>query len=338
LRCPACGSDSFSIQNPQREKDEIRGGALACTGCCASFPIREGILDLLGKPSEALQHEQHAMSAMRYYVSENPQDYITVSKETFQNHAPIFLSLPEGDGSYIFRKGGLQNQAENAVRFYQTVDALRLRGNESVLEIGASFGWAAARFAQKGCSVVAVDVTDYLLCSDLYFKAWGVYFERFWADMNRLPFKDGVFDLVFANSVLHHSMDLRGVFSELLRVLRPGGKMVSLAECSLGLFEKRDNEAMQRAQADGSAEHTFRLGEWKSAAKRAGFRRVTLEFFSVIDSYIDKKKNRGTMGSWKVKLALFVQRHAWLKGIYEGAFFWHRWLFRPGDWKLVCYK
>jgi SAM-dependent methyltransferase len=52
------------------------------------------------------------------------------------------------------------------------------------------------------------------------------------ADAESLPFPDGSFDLVVGHAVLHHLPDLERAFSELLRVLEPGGRIVFAGEPS----------------------------------------------------------------------------------------------------------
>jgi SAM-dependent methyltransferase len=42
-------------------------------------------------------------------------------------------------------------------------------------------------------------------------------------DAERLPFRDGAFDLAYSWGVAHHSPDTARVFAEIARVLRPGG-------------------------------------------------------------------------------------------------------------------
>ncbi len=49
------------------------------------------------------------------------------------------------------------------------------------------------------------------------------------ADGNRLPYKDGSFDMVFALSALEHFIRLDSALSEIRRVLRPGGYLVFLS-------------------------------------------------------------------------------------------------------------
>jgi SAM-dependent methyltransferase len=43
------------------------------------------------------------------------------------------------------------------------------------------------------------------------------------ADAGKIPYEDAAFDLVFADNVLEHLEDPRQVFSEIARVLKPGG-------------------------------------------------------------------------------------------------------------------
>lgn len=46
------------------------------------------------------------------------------------------------------------------------------------------------------------------------------------ADVLRLPFADGTFDVVVAGEILEHVEDLPGIVAEVCRVLRPGGTLV----------------------------------------------------------------------------------------------------------------
>jgi len=56
------------------------------------------------------------------------------------------------------------------------------------------------------------------------------------ADARRLPYRDNAFDNVVSIYNLEHIDDLQGVFAEVSRVLRPGGKFLIALPCEGGLM------------------------------------------------------------------------------------------------------
>ena len=108
---------------------------------------------------------------------------------------------------------------------------------DHALEIGCGTGYFSLNLMQAG-------VIGQLTCTDIspgMVSALTANAERLGlsdrvratpADAEALPFPDQSFDLVLGHAVLHHLPDLDRSFSEFLRVLRPGGRIVFAGEPS----------------------------------------------------------------------------------------------------------
>ncbi|MBI4549326.1 MAG: methyltransferase domain-containing protein [Candidatus Omnitrophica bacterium] len=338
-RCLQCAQSRWEIVAVEKDSREIRRGELRCRNCRRVYPVRDGILNALPEQlPEEVRHEKEHAESLGYVVTETGEKH-AINRENIRRFKHLFLSLPEGDGSHYFLPGGsFDNQAGNAERFYKTLDLLRLSGRERVLEVGASFGWSSWRFAQRGCEVVALDVTNYLQTADLYFEKDGSYFERVTADMSDLPFEDSSFDIIFSHSVIHHCKDLKKLFREFLRVLKPGGRVVALHECAFGVFEDKAGAALQEAIHEGFNENAYTIPEWKRGAKEGGFKNVRIHYFSFVDGYLNRKRIRKAKPTLKLSLARWVQSRPLLHRCLNALSIGPRILLRPKDWILIASK
>jgi SAM-dependent methyltransferase len=96
---------------------------------------------------------------------------------------------------------------------------------KQVLEIGVGLGADHQRFAEAGAILYGIDLTERAVAhTDRRLSTFGLRSRLQVADAERLPFDDGVFDLVYSWGVLHHSPDTKAAISEVRRVLRPGGE------------------------------------------------------------------------------------------------------------------
>jgi len=339
LQCIGCAQSGWEVRIEHENEQEIREGTIECRRCHKSFQVHEGILDMIGEdiPAEVAHEKEHAES--HAYLETEDGKKCSINKETIYQFRDLFLSLPAGDGSSLFLPGGsFDNQAGNAARFFKTLKLLELTGQERVLEVGASFGWASWRFAREGCDVVAVDISDYLIAFDLYFEEDGKYFERVMADMSRLPFTENSFDIIFSHSVIHHCKDLGKLFSEFRRLLRPGGRVVALHECAFGLLEDKSGKALQEAIAEGFNENAYTIPQWKRGAKDGGFKDVHMHYFSFIDDYVDRKTLRRAPMTPKLKAAKWIKSHPRLNAFINQISIPPRILLRPKSWMIIATK
>ncbi len=95
------------------------------------------------------------------------------------------------------------------------------------LDLGCGNGAAPIYLAAKyGLNVTGVDV-DPAQISAAETQSLGMRNARFCTlDGTELPFEDAEFDIVATNKVMHHIPNWRDAFSEMVRVLRPGGYLI----------------------------------------------------------------------------------------------------------------
>lgn len=101
-----------------------------------------------------------------------------------------------------------------------------LRGKK-VLDIGAGGGFDSCRLDLKGALVTALEANPVVASMGSLSFPNIRYVGGF---AHALPFKDASFDFVFINAALHHMRNISDVIHESLRVLRPGGFLVTTGD------------------------------------------------------------------------------------------------------------
>ena len=166
-----------------------------------------------------------------------------------------------------------------------------LRGRTGrALDVGAGRGIASYALAREGFQVTSLEPDPSAIVGAAAIRALAAeaalpisVVEEF---SERLPFADGVFDLVFARAVLHHTRDLDLACSEMYRVLRPGGMLIAAREhviskeADLGQF--LDGHPLHHLYG---GEHAFLLDRYIGALRGAGF--SPLEVLSPLKSPIN---------------------------------------------------
>lgn len=101
------------------------------------------------------------------------------------------------------------------------------------LEVGSGTGFFLLNLAQAGIvgEPVCTDISPGMVATCIENgRRLGMEVDGRVADAESLPFADESFDLVIGHAVVHHLPDVAQSFKEMLRVLRPGGRLVIAGE------------------------------------------------------------------------------------------------------------
>jgi SAM-dependent methyltransferase len=115
-------------------------------------------------------------------------------------------------------------------------DKLGLRAGDRILDVGSGFGRHVYECARRGAHVVALDyaageVVETRNTLAAMVEAGEITADKLIGvlrgDARHLPFPDGTFDVVITSEVLEHIQDDVAAVSEMVRVLKPGGRFAA---------------------------------------------------------------------------------------------------------------
>ncbi len=122
--------------------------------------------------------------------------------------------------------GWLPNRHGEHVLFRGVTAGMDFRGKR-VLDVGAGMGFDSFKFVRAGAEVTALEFSPILAhqgTKNLSQARW------IGGNSSLLPFVSGTFDVVVANAALHHIRDIPATMREMLRVLKPGGLLLTLCD------------------------------------------------------------------------------------------------------------
>jgi len=103
-----------------------------------------------------------------------------------------------------------------------------LRGASWVIDAGTGPGIRAARLAQVSeAQVVGMDLSESVVRARETFASDRQNLHYVQGDILDPPFRQGAFDFVVADQVLHHTPDCRRAFHSMAQLVRPGGQLAA---------------------------------------------------------------------------------------------------------------
>jgi SAM-dependent methyltransferase len=149
--------------------------------------------------------------------------------------SPVGNPLVDPDAFDAFEAAGWEGKAVDYERFFGVItdrvvapllDAASVGVGARVLDVATGPGWVAAQAAERGASVVGIDVAEAMIARAR--NAYpGLEFRR--ADAHELPFAGASFDAVVGNLAVMHLSRPERAMAEFARVLRPGGRLALTA-------------------------------------------------------------------------------------------------------------
>jgi SAM-dependent methyltransferase len=239
LRCQRCGG---SMGLPMHITD-LAVDTRECARCSSSLQAIDGIWRAI-LPARARQLDD---SLAAY-------EAVREREGRWSNDAKFYLSLPWRDTTERFSaQWRIRAKSFEFVRDRILPERIKAIGHRRlrVLDLGAGNCWMSYRLALDGHFPVAVDIglgrKDGLGAATHYVGSLGRLFPRFQAEMDRLPFADGQFDVAIYNASLHYAQDYEATVREAVRVLRPNGAIVIMDSPTYD--READGEAMMDEKA-----------------------------------------------------------------------------------------
>lgn len=131
------------------------------------------------------------------------------------------------DGKYYdyFKEESSRTSRNEMKRLHQAIIHKVPSDAQLILDVGCGNGWVAKHFTPKGKKVISMDISP---ANPV--KALKEYpnedHAAVIADVYHLPFKKNSIDCIIASEVMEHVVDPKLFISNLVSILKPGGKLV----------------------------------------------------------------------------------------------------------------
>ena len=235
--CPEC-TGALRLEDARGDGQEILSGSLRCERCGA-YPIVDGIPRLVSRRSGGASGDR---AGTIHAGEEVPRAAECAADRAGTIHAGEEVSTAAGLPTKPSPEASVRQRTQRSFGFQWTqfsrmhpvfeanflnyvvpLTPETFRGR-LVLDAGCGFGRHLYYAARYGAEVIGVDVSaaaDSAYRNTAHLPTAHVV----QADLYRLPFKPGTFDLVYSIGVLHHLPSPETAFHNLLRYLAPGGRV-----------------------------------------------------------------------------------------------------------------
>jgi SAM-dependent methyltransferase/uncharacterized protein YbaR (Trm112 family) len=259
LMCPNCHAEGLrlSANRPLCANELPEYGYAVCDTCQRLYPIAAGILDL------AVYDTTFALTlaGQSNHFFPTPQLY----ERIWRTRA---LTLLTGESFPVARE------------MQWLDDWTQVRAGEYVIDLGTSTGLYARGLSKHGATLCGVDLAWGMLREAQHAirreQRAGIVLLR--AAAEKLPFRAESMDAVVVGGSLNEMRSIAAALQEALRVVRPGGRMVTM---SLGkAYNPRGRWLQKLAGASGIQFPT--VSEFNTLAENAGWKIARQELKGIV--------------------------------------------------------
>jgi ubiquinone/menaquinone biosynthesis C-methylase UbiE len=151
---------------------------------------------------------------------------------------------------------------------------------DTVLDVACGPGLMACAFAKVSWHVTGIDLTPAMVeqakvlqqADGLTNLTWHV------GDVQRLPFADASFSLVFTRYSFHHLLDPKAVLAEMVRACSPGGRVVVVDVFTSGPEQAEAYNRMEKLRGPSHV-RALALEELTDLSTHAGLRDVRTQLY-----------------------------------------------------------
>jgi len=215
----------------------------------------------------------------RMIIDDVRDQYAGVAKGALSNESTAVRSIASAFGYSEDELNQLPSEANMGLSCGNPLALAGIREGEVVVDLGCGGGmdvFLAARKVGSSGRVIGIDMTAEMLerarAGQQKLGLTNVEFHQ--ATIDRLPLPDNSVDCVISNCVINLVPDKLAVFREILRVLKPGGR-VALSD--IALKQELPSEVKQSVEAYvGCISGAILIDDYRSQLEQAGFASVVV--------------------------------------------------------------
>lgn len=233
----------------------------------------------------------------RMIINDVREQYANVAQGSLSNDSLSVRSIASAFGYSEEELNQLPSEANMGLSCGNPIALAGIREGEVVVDLGCGGGmdvFLAARKVGHSGRVIGIDMTAEMLqrarAGQQKLGLTNVEFHQ--STIDRLPLPDNSVDCVISNCVINLVPDKLVVFKEILRVLKPGGR-VALSD--IALKQQLPSEVKQSFEAYvGCISGAILIEEYRNLLEQAGFTAVVLtDTASDLNAYAMASQNGG---------------------------------------------